>query len=118
MKVRGLIFLFLQWTGAGSRTSCKPSVAESFEWNRKHVASLAKSGSLIYIQALGTFPFLQVSSLLCSCICKYALRMYIRTLAMECISHHLLVNPYFFCHTAKILNQLHVEKVGILPSKL
>ena len=64
-------FIFLQRTGAGSRTLCKPSVAESFEWNGKHVASLAKSGSLIYIQALDTFPFLQVNSLLCSCMCKY-----------------------------------------------
>ena len=53
-------FLFLQRTGAGSRTLCKPSVAESFERNGKHVASLAKSGNLIYIQALDTFPFLQV----------------------------------------------------------
>ena len=56
-------FFFLQRTGAGSRTLCKPSVAESFEWNGKHVASLAKSGGLIYIQAMDTLTFLQVGIL-------------------------------------------------------
>ena len=56
-----LNFLFLQRTGAGSRTLCRPSVAESFEWNGRHVASLAKSGNLIYIQALDTLSSLQVN---------------------------------------------------------
>ena len=38
------------------------SVTESYESNGKHVASLAKSGSLIYIQALDTLTSLQVGS--------------------------------------------------------
>ena len=57
-----LNFLFLQRAGAGSRTLCRPSVADSFEWNGKHVASLAKSGGIIYVQALDTLPFMQVCS--------------------------------------------------------
>lgn len=57
-----LNFLFLQWAGAGSHTLCRPSVADSFEWNGKHVASLAKSGGVIYVQALDTLPFMQVCS--------------------------------------------------------
>lgn len=45
-------FQFLQRTGAGSRTLCVPSVADTFEWNGKHVSTLAKSGGIIYILAL------------------------------------------------------------------
>ena len=53
-------FLFLQQGGAGSHTLCRPTVADSFEWNGKHIGSLAKSGGIIYIQALDTLPFIQV----------------------------------------------------------
>lgn len=44
-------FKYLQRTGAGSRTLCVPSVAESFTWSGKQVATLAKSGGIIYILA-------------------------------------------------------------------
>lgn len=44
-------FVYLQRTGAGSRTLCVPSVTESFQWNGKQVATLAKSGGVIYILA-------------------------------------------------------------------
>lgn len=77
-------FLFLQRSGVGSRTLCKPSVAESFEWNGKHVASLAKSGSLIYIQALDALTSLQVGSITVIYAGVYTNRhifMYIYTLA-------------------------------------
>lgn len=54
-------FLFLQRAGAGSRTLCRPSLADSFEWDGKNVASLAKAGMIIYIQALDPLPFVLVS---------------------------------------------------------
>ena len=44
-------FKYLQRTGAGSCTLCVPSVASTFSWNGKQVASLAKSGGYIYILA-------------------------------------------------------------------
>ncbi len=44
-------YSYLQRPGAGSRCLCTPSVSETFEWNGKQVASLAKSGSFIYILA-------------------------------------------------------------------
>lgn len=53
-------FIFLQRTGAGSRTLCVPSVSESFEWNARHVATLAKSGGIIYIQATSELVGLKV----------------------------------------------------------
>lgn len=55
----GFSFRFLQRTGAGSRTLCVPSVTESFVWNAKHVSTLAKSGGIIYIQALVSLPGLK-----------------------------------------------------------
>ena len=45
-------FRFLQRTGAGSRILCVPSVSDNFEWNARHVSTLAKSGGIIYIQAI------------------------------------------------------------------
>ena len=55
-------FRFLQRTGAGSRTFCVPSVAEEFEWNARHVSTLAKSGGIIYVQAVDELIGLEVSS--------------------------------------------------------
>ena len=37
-------FEYLQRTGAGSRSLCRPAVSESFEWSGRQVASLSKSG--------------------------------------------------------------------------
>lgn len=42
-------FIFLQCAGAGSRTLCTPSVVDTYEWNGRHVVTLAKSGGIIYI---------------------------------------------------------------------
>ncbi len=53
-------FRFLQRTGAGSRTLCAPSVSDTFEWNAKHVSTLAKSGGIIYIQAIGVLQGIEV----------------------------------------------------------
>jgi len=39
-------FTFLKWAGAGSCTLCKSSVASSFQWNGKHVSTLAKAGGI------------------------------------------------------------------------
>ena len=44
-------FYYLQRIGPGSRTLCIPSVSSDFEWNGKKVATLAKSGGMIYILA-------------------------------------------------------------------
>jgi hypothetical protein len=57
----GLSFRFLQHTGAGSRTLCVPAVTDSFVWNAKHVSTLAKSGGIIYIQALLPLSGLKVN---------------------------------------------------------
>lgn len=57
-------FRFLQRAGAGSRTLCVPSVSDTFQWNGRHVATLAKSGGLIYIQALDRLAGLEVCELL------------------------------------------------------
>lgn len=53
-------FLCLQKAGADSRTLCVPSVKDSFEWNGKQVASLAKSGGVIYILAQDDIPGWQI----------------------------------------------------------
>ena len=69
-------FLFLQRAGAGSRTLFRPSLADSFEWDGKNVASLAKSGMIIYIQALNPLPFVLVcryNNVLHICVCDYML---------------------------------------------
>ena len=44
-------FYYLQRAGAGSRSLCVPSVKDTFQWNGKQVASLAKAGSFIYLMA-------------------------------------------------------------------
>lgn len=49
-------FSYLQTTGAGSKSLCIPSVKDGFEWNGKNVASLAKSGSIIYLLAGEELP--------------------------------------------------------------
>ena len=49
-------FTYLQKAGAGARYLCIPSVKESFKWNGKQVASLAKSGSFIYLLAEAELP--------------------------------------------------------------
>ena len=49
-------FEYLQRTGAGSRTLCVPTVSPSFEWNGRQVATLAKSGGIIYIMATRDIP--------------------------------------------------------------
>ena len=49
-------FEYLQRTGAGSRSLCRPSTSGSFEWNGKQVASLSKSGGFIYILAGRDLP--------------------------------------------------------------
>lgn len=51
-------FEYLQRTGAGSRTLCVPTVNTSFEWNGRQVATLAKSGGVIYILAREDIPVL------------------------------------------------------------
>ena len=56
-------FQYLQRTGAGSRTLCIPSVSSSFTWSGRQVASLAKSGGLIYIMAESSLPGLHVCCL-------------------------------------------------------
>lgn len=48
-------FDYLQHTGAGSRSLCRPTSGK-FEWSGKLVASLAKSGSFIYILAGRDLP--------------------------------------------------------------
>lgn len=56
----GILFPYeyLQRTGAGSRTLCVPTVSQTFEWNGRQVATLAKSGSIIYILATEDIPVL------------------------------------------------------------
>lgn len=49
-------FDYLQHTGAGSCSLCRPSTSGKFEWSGKQVASLAKSGSFIYILAGRDLP--------------------------------------------------------------
>ena len=49
-------FVYLQRAGAGSRTLCVASVKGSFQWNGKQVATLAKSGSVIYLLAQDNLP--------------------------------------------------------------
>jgi hypothetical protein len=49
-------FTYLQKTGAGSRSLCVPSVKDTFIWTGKAVASLAKSGSIIYLLAKDDIP--------------------------------------------------------------
>ena len=49
-------YTYLQRAGSGSRSLCLPSVKETFEWNGKQVASLAKSGSFIYLLAQDELP--------------------------------------------------------------
>lgn len=49
-------FDYLQRTGAGSRSLCRSSTSGKFEWSGKQVASLAKSGSFIYILAGRDLP--------------------------------------------------------------
>ena len=46
-----LRFIFLQPTGAGSRTLTLPSVLSSFEWAAQQVAKLASNKQAIYILA-------------------------------------------------------------------
>ena len=54
-------FNYLQRTGAGSRSLCRPSTSGKFEWSGKQVASLAKSGSFIYILAGRDLPGLYLA---------------------------------------------------------
>ena len=49
-------FEYLQQTGARSRTLCIPTVTSSFEWNGRQVATLAKSGGVIYKLAKKDIP--------------------------------------------------------------
>lgn len=60
-------FTYLQRPGAGSRCLCTPSVSSSFEWNGRQVASLAKSGSYIYLLAGKSVPGWEQVSKLCTC---------------------------------------------------
>lgn len=57
-------FQYLQRTGAGSRSLCIPTVTESFQWNGRQVATLAKSGGCIYILANKDIPVLE--EMICS----------------------------------------------------
>lgn len=50
-------FDYLQRTGAGSRTLCVPSVTQYFQWNGRQVATLAKSGGVIYVLAKRRFQW-------------------------------------------------------------
>ena len=49
-------FSYLQKAGSGSRSLCIPSVAPSFEWNGKQVATLGKAGTFIYVLAEAVLP--------------------------------------------------------------
>lgn len=51
-------FEYLQRTGAGSRTLCVPAVPPGYEWNGRQVATLAKSGGVIYLLATDDIPIL------------------------------------------------------------
>jgi len=51
-------FEYLQRTGAGSRTLCVPSVSSNYEWSGRQVATLSKSGGVIYILANEDIPIL------------------------------------------------------------
>ena len=67
-------FEYLQRTGAGSRTLCVPAVASSFEWNGRQVATLAKSGGIIYILAKENIPVCKIVSLLSADVsCTFAM---------------------------------------------
>lgn len=49
-------FSYLLRSGCNSRTLCVPTVKDTFQWNGKQVASLAKSGSFIYLLAREPLP--------------------------------------------------------------
>ena len=49
-------FSYLLRSGCNSRKSCVPTVKDTFQWNGKPVASLAKSGSFIYLLAREPLP--------------------------------------------------------------
>ena len=49
-------FHYLQRAGCNTRSLCKPTVKDTFQWNGKQVASLAKSGSFIYLLAAEHLP--------------------------------------------------------------
>lgn len=42
---------YLQKAGNGSKSLCVPTTKDTFEWSGRQVASLAKSGSFIYLAA-------------------------------------------------------------------
>ena len=55
-----LEFLYLQRAGAGARSLCIPSVTSSFEWSGRQVATLAKSGGIIYILSVQEIPVVSI----------------------------------------------------------
>ena len=65
-------FSYLQKTGVGSRSLCLPSVSQSFEWNGRQVASLAKSGGFIYILAARELPGCNLESSQLLKVCNYS----------------------------------------------
>ena len=54
-------FVYLQRTGAGSRSLCFLAVSPSLEWHGSQVASIAKSGGMIYIMAIEDLPGLTLN---------------------------------------------------------
>ena len=55
-----LEFLYLQRAGAGARSLCIPAVTSSFEWSGRQVATLAKSGGIIYILSVQEIPVVSI----------------------------------------------------------
>ena len=84
------------------------SVVESYELNGKHVASLAKSGSLIYIQALDTLTSLQVAGvymIIVIYLCTYSSELASYVELLLAMWNAYLIKFLLFCHTARIFNQ-------------
>ena len=52
-------FVYLQRAGAGSRTLCIPAVKDSFQWNGRQVASLAKSGQCNLLAGGGRYSWME-----------------------------------------------------------
>ncbi len=61
---------FFKKTGSGSKSLCKPTVKDSYEWTGQRVASLSKCGSFIYLLANERLPG-WIKKVVCVCVCVY-----------------------------------------------
>jgi len=61
----------LQRTGPGSRTLHARTVAESFKWCGTNLATMAKSGAMIYIQVEEDIPGIEVHIILHNTVCLF-----------------------------------------------